>query len=102
MGTVVGTVVGTAVGTVVGTVAGILAGTRAGTPAVLMKRMEKFMNEADKAYKDDTSSEPTMVLRRLKIHRFSQRIPKPTRQIPQCASCFASIVFEGEVEHQQK
>jgi len=61
-----------------------------------LKRMEKFIIEAERARYWGESSVATMVLRRLKVYKFTQKIPMPTGQIPQCARCFASFVLEGE------
>ena len=56
--------------------------------------------DAEKANKEDSSSEATMVLRRMKVYEFVRKISKPDGQIPQCACCFASFLFEGEAAFQ--
>ena len=67
-----------------------------------LTRMEKLMQEAADAVRMGSSCEATMMLRRLKVYRFSQKVSKPTKQIPQCAACFASWVLEGEAEWGQQ
>ena len=62
--------------------------------------MEKFMADAEKANKEGSSSEATVVLRRMRVYKFVQKISKPAGQIPQCACCFASFLFEGEAAFQ--
>ena len=42
-----------------------------------------------------------MVLRRLKLYKFTQKLRAPVDQIPQCAACFASFVLEAESVFQQ-
>ena len=37
-------------------------------------------------------ADATMLLRRLKVYRFTQRMPKPAKKIPFCARCFAQYV----------
>ena len=64
--------------------------------------MEKFMAEAERARSRGESSVAIMVLRRLKVYKFTQKIQAPTDQIPQCAACFASFVPEGEAAFQQR
>ena len=66
-----------------------------------LKRMESFIAEAERAAQTGGSSEATMVLRRLKLYKFTRRLRVPTEQIPQCAACFASFVLEGEAAYQQ-
>ena len=39
-------------------------------------------------------SEASMIMRRLKVYRFTQKVPKPRSQIPFCAHCFANF-FKG-------
>ena len=38
------------------------------------------------------NGDASMILRRLKIYRFSQRMVKPKRQLPYCGRCFARLV----------
>ena len=61
-----------------------------------LKRMEKFITEAARAARFGESSVATMVLRRLKLYKFTRKPRVPAGQIPQCAACFASFVLEGE------
>ena len=61
-----------------------------------LKKMEKFIQEAEEACRSGLSSEATMVLRRLKMYKFTRKMVKPAEQIPQCLACFASFLFEGE------
>ena len=62
-----------------------------------MKRLEKLEAEAQAARAAGISCEATMLLRCLKVHRFNVAVPKPQKQIPACAYCFANFVFEGEM-----
>jgi len=41
-----------------------------------------------------------MVLRRLKTYQFHTKLSNPSGQIPQCAACFAELVFDGEATWQ--
>ena len=41
---------------------------------------------------DPWDADASMVMRRLKVYRFTQRVPKPRRQILFCAHCFAKLV----------
>ena len=66
-----------------------------------LKRMERFITDAAWAARSGESSEATMMLRRLKLYKFSRKIRKPADQIPQCASCFAAFVLEGEAAFHQ-
>ena len=59
------------------------------------------MNDAEAAARPGLSSEATMVLRGLEVYKFGRKVPKPARQIPQCACCSASFVFMGEAAWQQ-
>lgn len=61
-----------------------------------LQRMEPFLKQAEEAARCGVSSEATMILRRLKLYKFERKVQKPSCQIPQCASCFASFVLEGE------
>ena len=62
-----------------------------------MKRLEKLETEAKAARAAGISCEATMLLRRLKVHRFNVAVSKPQKQIPACANCFANFLFEGEM-----
>ena len=66
-----------------------------------LQRMEKFIADAERARSRGESSVATMVLRRLKLYKFTQGIQAPAEQIPQCAACFASFVFEGEAAYRR-
>ena len=66
-----------------------------------LKRMDKFIMEAERAQRSGESSVATMVLRRLKLYKFTQKLRAPVDQIPQCAACFASFVLEAESVFQQ-
>ena len=61
-----------------------------------LQRMEPFLKQAEDAARRGVSSEATMILRRLKLYKLERKVRKPASQIPQCASCFASFVLEGE------
>ena len=37
-------------------------------------------------------TEASMLMRRLKVYSFKQRVPKPRQQIPFCKHCFAHLV----------
>ena len=39
-------------------------------------------------------SDASMLLRRLKVYRFTQRVPKPRRTIPYCGRCFSRLIKE--------
>jgi len=62
-----------------------------------MKRLEKLEKEAEAARAAGVTCEATMLLRRLKVHKFRVAVPKPAVQIPACAACFAHFVLEGEM-----
>ena len=61
------------------------------------KRFEKLETDAETAVQTGGSSEASMVLRRLKVHKFRHKVPQPPSQIAPCAACFACFVFEGEM-----
>ena len=65
------------------------------TPA---KRFERLEADALAAVQSGGSSEASMVLRRLKVHKFTRQVPKPPAQLKACACCFARFVFEGEAD----
>jgi len=44
------------------------------------------------ALEADGGGEASMVLRRLKVFRFTQRITAPTNRVPECAHCFAHLI----------
>ena len=67
-----------------------------------LKRMEKFITEAERACYWGESSIATMVLRRLKLYKFTQRLPMSGGQIAQCAHCVARFVLEGEAAFQTR
>ena len=64
-----------------------------------LQKMEPFLKQAEDASRRGVSSEATMILRRIKLYKFEHKVRKPACQIPQCASCFASFVLEGEAMH---
>ena len=66
-----------------------------------LQRMEKFIMEAERAQRTGESSVATMVRRRLKLYKFTQKIRATVDQIPQCAVCFASFVLEAEAVFQR-
>ena len=66
-----------------------------------LRRLEAFFAEAEAAKRAGTS-EATMLLRRLNIYRFTQPVRKPKTQIPKCAHCFASFLFQSEQEYQTR
>ena len=65
------------------------------------KRFEKLEADAQSAVQSGCSSEASMVLRRLKVYKFSTAVPQPPSQIPACAHCFANFVFDGEMAWSQ-
>ena len=67
-----------------------------------LRKLEAFFAEAEAAKRAGTSSEATMLLRRLNIYRFTQPVKKPSAQIPKCAHCFASFLFQSEHEYQSR
>ena len=44
------------------------------------------------------NGDASMILRRLKVYRFSQRVQKPKRQLPYCGRCFARLVCAGAAD----
>ena len=62
-----------------------------------LKRLDKLIVEAEAARASGSSCEASMLVRRLKVHRFNVAVPKPRTQIPACAACFANFLFEGEM-----
>ena len=69
------------------------------TPLNRIVQMEKQVAEAEA---NGESSEMSMILRRIRVYRFSHPINKPVDQIPQCPSCFASFLYEAEAAWSQR
>ena len=63
-----------------------------------LKRIEQMEQAVRKADAEDTSSEASMLLRRLRIYRFTERMQKPPAHIPQCPCCFANFLFQAVSE----
>jgi hypothetical protein len=61
-----------------------------------LKRLEPLMAEANTAMTQGLPSELTMLMRRLRVYKFTRAAPKPPTQLPPCASCFAQFVIEGD------
>ena len=40
-------------------------------------------------------ADASMILRRMEVHRYTQRVEKPDRQLPYCARCFAKLIMES-------
>ena len=41
------------------------------------------------------NGDASMIVRRLKVHRYTQVVPKPTQQLPYCGRCFAKLIMDG-------
>ena len=66
-----------------------------------LQRMQTFITEADAAFRNGESYEVAIRLRRLKMHKFTRRLPARADQIPKCRACFASFALEGEAAYWQ-
>ena len=69
------------------------------TPLKHIEDMERAVRHVEA---DGTGSEWSMLLRRLKIYRYSVRIPKPSKHIAQCHSCLAPLLFQAEAVWQMR
>ena len=61
-----------------------------------LENLEPLIQQAEADLASGSPSQYTMLLRRLRIYRFTQACTPPSRQLQPCASCFASFVLEGE------
>jgi len=62
-----------------------------------LKRLENLERDAATAMQCGFCSEASMVLRRLKVYKFRQAVPRPPAQIPACAACFSDFLFSSEM-----
>jgi hypothetical protein len=53
-----------------------------------------------RAQEEDQASEASMLLRRLQLYAFTQKMPKPAAPIPPCGCCFAKLIFYYEDQWQ--
>ena len=67
-----------------------------------LKRLDKMMEEAAATEQSGHSSEATMLLRRLKIYKFTKPLPPPASHVARCAHCFAWFLINGEAEWCQR
>ena len=65
-------------------------------------KIEEMESEVKHAQADGRGSEWSMLLRRLRVYRYTTPIRKPARQIPACAHCLAQYLFEAEALMQQR
>ena len=56
-----------------------------------LESLERYA-ECDPASGAPWNADASMMCRRLKVYRFTERIPKPARAFPFCARCFATFV----------
>ena len=66
------------------------------------KGLALLEDEAERAMRENTASEATMLLRRLRLYRFTQRMPKPPVALKPCGCCFAKFVLHFEALWQQR
>ncbi len=66
-----------------------------------LKHLQPLLDEARAAAAAGLPSELTMLLRRLHVYKFSVKARAPPQQLKPCASCFASLVLEGEAYYSQ-
>ena len=72
-----------------------------GTAPVFITTKDQDLKRLEKAAADDPetglpgSGDASMLLRRLKVYRFTTRVPKPERRLPYCGRCFAQLIVEG-------
>ena len=69
---------------------------------VPLKHVEEMERAVRHAEADGTGSEWNMLLRRLRVYRYSVRMPKPDNHVAQCHSCFAQFLFQAEAEWQSR
>ena len=67
-----------------------------------LKHIEDMVRAVRHVEADGTGSEWGMLLRRLKIYRYSVRTPKPSQHIAQCHSGLAPFLFQAEAEWQMR
>ena len=61
-----------------------------------LKALQPVLDEAEAAIAEGQASDLTMLTRRLHVYKFTMRMPRPRRQLPRCAACFANFVLQGE------
>lgn len=61
-----------------------------------LKRLQPMIDEAHQAVVHGLTSELTMLMRRLRVYKFTRKAQKPPQQMQPCACCFAQFVIEGE------
>ena len=67
-----------------------------------LKRLEPLMKEAEAAVREGSTSELTMLMRRLRVYKFTRKVAAPAKQLLPCACCFAQFVLEGEAHWCQR
>ena len=67
-----------------------------------LKTLEPLMERASEAIAGGLPSELTMLMRRLRVYKFTARTQAPAQQLPPCARCFAAFVFQGEAAYCQR
>ena len=61
--------------------------------------LDGLIEEARHAEMTDGQSEATMLLRRLQLFFFTQKLPAPPAWIPDCPRCFARVVIQHASAH---
>eukprot|EP00973_Karenia_brevis_P042395 5868469-Karenia_brevis.AAC.1 len=67
-----------------------------------LKRLQPLIDEAEMARRNGSTSELTMLMRRLRVFSFTRKSPPPAKQMQPCAYCFAQFVLEGEAHWCQR
>ena len=58
-----------------------------------ISRLQKFANENTQTG-TPLDANASMIMRRLKVYNFTERLPKSAVHLPYCARCFASLVLQ--------
>ena len=61
--------------------------------------LEPLMQRAAEAVAAGLPSDLTMLMRRLRVYKFTVQTQAPADQLPPCGKCFASFVLEGEAAY---
>jgi hypothetical protein len=67
-----------------------------------MKKLEPLMQEAEAAVHAGLTSELTMLMRRLRVYKFTRKAAPPAKQLLPCACCFSQFLLEGEAHWCQR
>ena len=74
-----------------------------GTAPIFITTKQQYLDglikEARHVEMTDGQSEATMLLRRLQLFFFTQKLPAPPAWIPDCPRCFARVVIQHASAH---